>query len=181
MSGHPTGHPVQPGRPPVSRRRVAIILSAIAGLVVVIALTATIAALTAPDDDDAAAPPASGPAITDQQATDIATAVTRSMFEVSPATADKQIAAFKANTCGAFAKDALPNLITFTDEFKSEDRSSTIKFQSVAVVPRVPAAPAAEVIVASTWQESDVVNKTRVVYNVIVQNGKTCVDKAQFL
>lgn len=181
MSGHPTGQPVQPRRRPVSRRRVAILASAIAGLIVVIALTSTIAALTAPDDNDDAAPPVRGPVITDQQATDIATTVTRSMFEVSPATADKQIAAFKANTCGAFAKDALPNLITFTDEFKSEDRTSTVAFQSIAVAPRVRSAPTAEVIVASTWQEGDVVNKTRVVYNVIVQNGRTCVDKAQFL
>lgn len=177
-----TGAPVQPGRPPGSRRRIAAVLAAIAGLLLIITLTAVIAALTAPDDGDDKAPVAAPPpVITDQQATDVATTVTRSMFEVSPETADQQIAAFKANACGDFAKNALPNLITITDSFKREGRSSTVELQSVALVPHVPAAPTAEVIVASISRTGDVVNKTRVVYQVVVQNGKTCVAKAQFL
>lgn len=177
-----TAAPVQPGRPPGSRRRIAVVLSVVLGMVLIIALTAVIAALTAPDEGDDNAPVAAPPpVITDQQATDIATTVTRSMFEVSPETADQQIAAFKANACGELAKNALPNLITITDSFKREGRSSTVEFQSVAVVPHVPASPHAEVIVASISRTGDVVNKTRVVYQIVVDNGKTCVAKAQFL
>lgn len=177
-----SGPSVRPGRPPVSRRRVGLVLSVVAGLILIVVLTAVIATLTAPDNGDDDTPASPPPAvITDQQATDIATTVMRSMFEVSPDTADQQVAAFKANACGDFAKDALPNLIAFTDGFKREGRSSTVEFQSVAVVPHVATSPTAEVIVASTWRAGDVVNKTRVVYQVVVQNGKTCVTKAQFL
>ncbi len=50
-----------------------------------------------------------------------------------------------------------------------------------SVAPWVPTALSAEVIVASAWQAGDGVNKTRMIYQVIVQNGKTCVAKAQFL
>ncbi|WP_207841718.1 hypothetical protein [Williamsia soli] len=172
-----------PTRPRPSRRRIIVLLSVLVGIAVVIALTAMIAALTVPDDDggnDQAAAAAT-PVITDQQAIDIANTLTRSMFEITPATADAQIATFKANACGDLAKDGLPNLVSFTDELKSQDRSAAVTFQSVAVVPHAPQAPVVQAIVASTWQSGDALNKTRVVYDVIVQNGKTCVTRAQFL
>jgi hypothetical protein len=159
-----------------------LVLTTLSALIAIIALTVVIAALTAPDQDEDNTPVATpAPIIDDQQAAEMATTVTRSMFEISPATADAQIATFKAHTCGDFAKDALPNLISFTDEIKTQDRSSTVTLQSVAVSPHPPAAPAVDVIVASEWQSGDDINKTRVVYQVIVQNGETCVAKAQFL
>ncbi|WP_110470321.1 hypothetical protein [Williamsia limnetica] len=173
-----------PTRPRTSRRRFIVLLSALVGVAVVIALTATIAALTVPDSDNDGGSKQAGPVapvITDQQATDIATTLTRSMFEINPATADAQVAAFKANTCGDLAKDGLPNLVSFTDELKSRNRSATVTFQSTAVVPHAPQAAVVQAIVASTWQSGDAVNKTRVIYDVIVQNGKTCVTRAQFL
>lgn len=171
-----------PTRPRASRRRVVVLLSTLVGVAIVIALTATIAALTVPDEDSGNDnPAATAPLITDQQATDIATTVTRSMFEITPATADAQIAAFKANTCGDLAKDGLPNLVSFTDELKNQDLSAALTLQSVALVPHAPQAPVAQAIVAATWQTGEGVNKLRVVYDVIVQNGKTCVTRAQFL
>ncbi|MCZ4551190.1 hypothetical protein [Gordonia rubripertincta] len=170
-----------PTRPRPSRRRIIMLLSAVVGIAIIIALTATIAALTVPDEGSDNDRTVAAPVITDQQATDVATALTRSMFEITPATADAQIAAFKANTCGDLAKDGLPNLVSFTDELKSQDRSAAVTFQSVAVVPHPPQAPVVQAIVASTWQSGDAVNKTRVVYDLIVQNGKTCVTRAQFL
>jgi len=172
----------EPRRPAGSARRLrtAIILAVV--LVAVVALTIVLATLTAPDDDSAAAPPATPtPVIDDQQARDIAEKVTRSMFEISPATADTQIATFKDQTCGEFADTALPNLISFTDELKAQNRSSTVTFDAIAVTPRDLAAPTAEVLVASSWQSGEAVNQSRIVYEVIVQNGKTCITKAQFL
>jgi hypothetical protein len=175
--GSPT--PTRPARSG-GRLRVAIILVVV--VVAVLALTIVLATLTAPDNDSDAAPAAAPtPVIDDQQARDIAEVVTRSMFEISPATTDTQIATFKDKTCGEFTEAGLPNLISFTDEFKAQNRTSTVTFESVAVVPHDPAAPAAEVLVASSWESGETVNQSRIVYEVIVQNGKTCITKAQFL
>ncbi|HEY9316057.1 hypothetical protein [Williamsia sp.] len=173
-----------PTSPAGSRRRLRIAIVLAVTLVVVVALTIVSATLTAPDnnnDSDSAPTTAPTPVIDDQEAREIAEVVTRSMFEISPVTVDTQIATFKDKTCGEFADAGLPNLISFTDEFKAQKRTSTVIFESIAVAPRDPAAPAAEVLVASSWQSGDTVNQSRIVYEVIMQNGKTCITKAQFL
>jgi hypothetical protein len=173
---------VRPSRPPGSARRFGLVAASIGALIVIIALTAVIAALTAPDhgDDNAATTAAAAPAITEQHARDIATAVTRSMYDVSPATADQQVATFKANSCGEFAKKTLPDLITSTDQLKARDSSSILTIDAMAVAPRTEPSAQVEVIVAFSWKQGDISEKTRAVYQVAVDAGKPCITTAQF-
>jgi hypothetical protein len=172
---------VRPSRPPGSARRFGLVAASIGALIVIIVLTAVIAALTAPDHgDDNDASTAAAPAITEQQARDIATAVTRSMYDVSPATADEQVAMFKANSCGEFAKKTLPDLITSTDQLKARDSSSILTIDSLAVAPQTQPSAQVEVIVAFSWKQGDISEKTRAVYQVAVDAGKPCITTAQF-
>jgi hypothetical protein len=170
---------VTPSRPPGSSRRIGVVVAVVVALIAIVALTAVIATLTAPDKSGDE-PSATVPAITDQQAKDIATAVTRSMYDVSPATADDQVATFKANACGEFATKTLPDLITSTDQLKARNASSILTIDSMAVAPRAQPSPQAEVIVAFSWDQGDISEKTRAVYQVAIDAGKPCITTAQF-
>jgi hypothetical protein len=174
---------VKPSRPAGSSRRFGVVVAVVVALIAIIALTAVIATLTAPDADNSSdnTPSATAPTITDQQARDIATAVTRSMYAVSPATADDQVATFKANACGEFATKTLPDLITSTDQLKARDASSNLTIDSMAVAPRAQPSPQAEIIVAFSWNQGDISEKTRAVYQVAIEAGKPCITTAQFL
>lgn len=174
---------VRPTRPPGSHHRLRLLLLLGGVLIVLVALTAVVATLTAPDNGDGATrSPTSpaGPTITDQQARDVATAVTRSMYDVGPATADEQVAVFKANSCGEFAKKTLPDLITSTDQLKTRNSSSTLTIDSMAVVPRPAPSAQVEVIVAFSWEQGDISEKTRAVYQVADEAGRPCITTAQF-
>lgn len=174
---------VRPTRPPGSHRRLRLLLVLGGVLIVLVALTAVVATLTAPDNGDgetrSPTTPA-GPTITDQQARDVATAVTRSMYDVGPATADEQVSVFKANSCGEFAKKTLPDLITSTDQLKTRNSSSTLTIDSMAVVPRPAPSAQVEVIVAFSWEQGDISEKTRAVYQVADEAGRPCITTAQF-
>ena len=174
---------VRPTRPPGSHRRLRLLLVLGGVLIVLVALTAVVATLTVPDNGDgetrSPTTPA-GPTITDQQARDIATAVTRSMYDVGPATTDEQVAVFKANSCGEFAKKTLPDLITSTDQLKTRNSSSTLTIDSMAVVPRPAPSAQVEVIVAFSWEQGDISEKTRAVYQVADEAGRPCITTAQF-
>ena len=174
---------VRPTRPPGSHHRLRLLLLLGGVLIVLVALTAVVATLTAPDngDGETRSPTTSaGPTITDQQARDVATAVTRSMYDVGPATADEQVAVFKANSCGEFAKKTLPDLITSTDQLKTRNSSSTLTIDSMAVVPRPAPSAQVEVIVAFSWEQGDISEKTRAVYQVADEAGRPCITTAQF-
>ncbi|PZU01770.1 MAG: hypothetical protein DI630_11100 [Gordonia sp. (in: high G+C Gram-positive bacteria)] len=174
---------VRPTRPPGSHHRLRLLLLLGGVLIVLVALTAVVATLTAPDNGDGATrSPTSpaGPTITDQQARDVATAVTRSMYDIGPATADEQVAVFKANSCGEFAKKTLPDLITSTDQLKTRNSSSTLTIDSMAVVPRPAPSAQVEVIVAFSWEQGDISEKTRAVYQVADEAGRPCITTAQF-
>ena len=174
---------VRPTRPPGSHRRLRLLLVLAGVLIALVALTVVVATLTAPDngDDETRSPTTpAGLTITDQQARDVATAVTRSMYDVGPATADEQVAVFKANSCGEFAKKTLPDLITSTDQLKTRNSSSTLTIDSMAVVPRPAPSAQAEVIVAFSWEQGDISEKTRAVYQVADEAGRPCITTAQF-
>ena len=174
---------VRPTRPPGSPRRLRLLLLLGGILIVLVTLTVVVATLTAPDNSDGRARSqntSASPTITDQQARDIATAVTRSMYDVGPATADAQVAVFKANSCGEFAKKTLPDLITSTDQLKTRNSSSTVTIDSMAVVPRPAPSAEVEVIVAFSWEQGDISEKTRAVYQVADEAGRPCITTGQF-